>query len=566
MKSFRIPLALALLLLCCTAGLIWWNRPVPIDMATYAPADALVYLETNSVPQFAQTIETSELWKYFASQVGIRTKLVDSYWVTLARTGLAPVESVVFARAQLALVMVGLRSSEQGDVLTIRPEAALIVETHTSNWRIKPAAVDAIRRLSKHSFGESNCLERASGSTHYIECSAGANDRRIVGAIDGSVVIIGNGTNAVEHCVQVRRGVRPSLQTNGEMRQLRENMAAASALSFGYVSSANAGNIFSWTAPLLLGGARVDRQMEQLLATSASKIIRSVAWTSRGSTNGIEDRYIFSLEPEVVAHLQAAFEPAPLGDFWKFVPQETESLTIYHQNNPTGAWMAFNSALGLKLDAVSAVVVSSVLRASLVGYGIENPSEILPLFTSPVATLRANSNDETSVLIARLTSSSQLRQIVQKELGSKIQFIEGRNSEADLSREFAAILHEGFVIMGRTASVKSWLDGMKGVKHMSSLAGDFEKLRSDGTVAITTYAADAQRVNGFIATLAALRGTPLSAEQRAKLNAETEGSVYSITETSLTPIGIERRTRSPFGQVSTLASLLQTESKDVSAR
>ena len=44
---------------------------------------------------------------------------------------------------------------------------------------------------------------------------------------------------------------------------------------------------------------------------------------------------MFSLEPEVIERLKPAFGPstAATGDFWKLIPHETNSLTIYHQND-----------------------------------------------------------------------------------------------------------------------------------------------------------------------------------------------------------------------------------------
>ena len=264
---------------------------------------------------------------------------------------------------------------------------------------------------------------------------------------------------AVQHCLEVRRGMRPSLKTDVEMQKLRETMQSQSALSFGYISSSNVAKIFSWAAPLLMGKAPGDRQLEGLLSTSASKIFRAVAWTSRGSSLGIEDQYMFSLEPEVIERLKPAFGPstAATGDFWKLIPHETNSLTIYHQNDLLNAWTALNSAASFKLDAVSAVVFGSILRSALASYGIDNPSEILPALGSPVATMRPQATDETSVLIARTPDASRIRQILEKQAGNNIQILEGRQHTPDSNREFAAVFDEGCVVIGRSNTVSSWI-------------------------------------------------------------------------------------------------------------
>ena len=64
---------------------------------------------------------------------------------------------MLFARAQIALVVVGLTTSEENDTLKVRPEVAIIAETHTSRWRTKPAAVEAVKHLANFVYGASMC-------------------------------------------------------------------------------------------------------------------------------------------------------------------------------------------------------------------------------------------------------------------------------------------------------------------------------------------------------------------------------------------------------------------------
>jgi hypothetical protein len=45
-----------------------------------------------------------------------------------------------------------------------------------------------------------------------------------------------------------------------------------------------------------------------------------------------------------------------------------------------------------------------------------------------------------------------------------------------------------------------------------------------------------------------------------RLKSDSDGSVFSITETKLNSTGIERTTRSSFGLFSTLVSLAQSDS------
>ena len=561
MKRLRLLLTIVVLLILVVATLLWWNRPGRVDMAAYAPADSVVYLEFNSLTDLARAIEENNIWKALAPVVGTNPKLLNAWSVGAARAGFAPAQSVVLTRAQFALVMVGLNSIEEGDTLRIRPEVALIVETHTSNWRIKSLAVTTIKQLAAHAYGQSNCVERASSDVHYVECSSTLNDRKLVGAINGSVVIVGNALRAVENSLEVRRGVRPSLLTDPDLQRLRQNLHSDSALSFGHISSANVAKIFSFAGPLLMGQPPGDRQLEQVLATSAQKILRAIAWTSRSQPGGIEDQYLFSLEPEVRTRVEPAFKAtATADDFWKFVPQAVETLSIYDQQDPSNAWAAINGVVSYKLDAVSAVMFASLLRVSLTVYGIEKPNEVLPLLRSPLATMRARADAVSSVLVARTTDTLQLQQALRNQFAGQIQILEDPKNDPKSDSEFVAVLVPGYVAIGKTASVKIWLEEIRGQNGQSSIANEFQRLQSRSGAAITTYSNDDARVNNFVSTLASFRGTALSPKQVDDLKTATEHSYFSISETSLNSNGLERKTRSSFGQFSTLLSLVQADS------
>ncbi|HEU0048368.1 MAG TPA: hypothetical protein VFQ43_12275, partial [Nitrososphaera sp.] len=63
MKLFRRLLTFALVLLVVAASWLWWNRPKKTDMAAYAPADSLAYVESNNLIDVAATITNTDAWK-----------------------------------------------------------------------------------------------------------------------------------------------------------------------------------------------------------------------------------------------------------------------------------------------------------------------------------------------------------------------------------------------------------------------------------------------------------------------------------------------------------------------
>ena len=559
MKALRRLLTVLSLLLLSAVGFVWLNRSVRVDMAGYVPADSLVYIEFNSLTDLAKTIEQNETWKSVATAIGSDSKLIDPFWITMARTGVAPVRSVAFARAQMAVVLLGVNSIQEGDTLKIRPEVALVVETHTANWRIRSSAIEAVKTLSNYAYGQSNCSERTA-EAYFVECSSSTTGRKLVGAIDGTVVIVANSDNAVRACLDVRSGFRPSLRTDVELARVRDQVRADGALSFGYVSSANVAKIFSWAAPLLMGKAPGDTQLEELLARSAGKILKAIAWTSRASSGTVEDRYLFTLDADVLQRLQPAFTTTSVStdEIWKYVPATVEQLTFYEFNDALAALTAMNSAVASKLDAVSSIMFSSLLRSSLSVYGIDKPGDILPLLSSPLVTLRAHSTDESSVLLARTIDQNRLRHALQSQVvEGGLQIVDGVNSSDIGNQQFSAVLLDGYVVIGKSESIRSWLDAIRS-NEGNARPSRFKQWQPAGGSVTVTYANDQSRVNSFVSAVAAMRGKPLSPEQTTVVADKTK-DCSSLTESKLNGSGIERLTRSSFGQLSTLLALVQSD-------
>ncbi|HSL56069.1 MAG TPA: hypothetical protein VK868_16825 [Pyrinomonadaceae bacterium] len=558
MKFLRPLLALVLLAILLFGVWLWWSYPRTVDMADYAPANSIVYVEFNNLAAVAHAIQNSEVWQAAAPITQSKPATQNRFMTAAARAGIGPLPAVLFARAQVALVVVDLSTSEENDTLKVRPEVAIIAETHTSRWRTKPAAVEAVKHLANFVYGASMCSERTADA-EYIECSIAGGERKIVGAVDGTLVVVGNSDNAVRSCLEVRRGVRPSIHSDTELVKVRSNVTSNNTLGFGYISPANSAKLFSWAAPLLLRQAPGNQQLEQLLAVSAGKVLRGVAWTANASPHGIEDRFLFSLEPGVVSRLQPAFETAERDEnFWKLVPEGFESLTIYRNKAPATAWNSLDKAVSYKLDAVPAVLFGSLLQSSLGVYGIENPKEVLPALSPPLVTLKPSSGAEGSILVARVSDEERLRRSLAEVFHSdKGEIIEGLASNPDSNKEFTAVFADGYVLLGKTENMRAGLEALR-----QNAAGDKKELQQSAqqsSAPIVTYANDEARVNNFISTLLTLQGRQLSSDEVAKLQDTLRREGFASTETRLNAFGIERTTRSAFGQFSTFVSLLQPD-------
>jgi hypothetical protein len=563
MKFLRIIVIVVCLALLLGAAWLWWSWPGKVDMAAYAPADSLVYLEFNSLTDIANAIQQNDTWRALAPALGNKAAFGSRWWHSAIRAGIGPTDSVIFARAQASLVVTGLNSVEEAETLRVRPDAALLIETHTAHWRVKSAAVEAVKRLATFAYGQASCNERKA-EADFVECASPQGERKIVAAIDGSLVVISNSESAVRNCLEVRHGLRPSLQTDAELLKVRRGISSNKSLAFGYVSSTNSARLFSWAAPMLLGKAPGDQQLEQVLSSSATKILRGVAWSSESASGGIEDRYLFSLEPAVVARLGPAFQTGNAAEeFWKLVPDSSQSLTIYRSQNPQTAWNALDQAVAYKLDALSAIVFSSLLKSGLAVYGVENPKELLTTLSSPLVTVRPNAGAEGSVFIGHILNQEQLRRTLTQQITSSGhgQILEGTKVDPDLKKELTAVIVDDYLVLGKTENVQACLNAIRRgeVANATASQKQISHFAPQSEAPILTYANDEKRLSSFVSVISSLRTAPLSQQESEALKTVIRNSSFSATETNLASNGIERKTRSAFGQFSTLLSLLQQD-------
>jgi hypothetical protein len=565
MKLLRLLVLLTCLVLLVIVS-IWWNWPHKVDMAAYAPADALVYIELNSIPDVTKAIKQGEVFKTASSVAGVNSNNESSWTVWAARAGLAPAQAVVFARAQMALVVVDIDRQANGDALRVKPEAALIVETQTAKWRMKSVALENVKQLAQFAYGATDCTERSSDS-QYIECVAAGGSRKILAAIDGTTVIIGNSERAVQSCLAVRRGQRPKLSDDSEFTSTRTSLKDESSLAFGYVSQTNAARLVSLGIPLLVGKEPGDSQFENLLSDSAAKILRGIAWTSKANAGMIEDHYQIALDQAVTKRLDPVFQIAgnENDEMWQLVPNAFRAVSIYRSSEPQAAWMSLNSSLAMKLDAVSTVLIASLLKSSLASYGVENPKDFLAAMAAPLVTIRlALGND--SLLLGRVKNEEQLRKaLADFMVDDKGQILNGLEHQPNRAKEFTALFTSGFVVLGKTENILVYLDQLKNKEMIPPARAQSLTLSKHPGAAVITYSNEDDSVRSVITAITRLNRRPLSDAGFQEIDKRL-GSIVSCTESRLNENGIDRRTISAFGQFGNLLSLAVADSSTSNKR
>ena len=540
MSIFHRVLLVVLLILCLALIWVWLNRPQRVDMAASAPASALIYLESNSLMAVADGITATDTWKLVKPLIG-ETK---SEWPSartrrfVAFTGIGPTTSVILARAQVAMVMLDLGAREEADTMTVKPEAALLIETHTSKRRIKSTVEQALQTFAERFYERPTLRRTVIDGDEFLVWSAANNNRQIVAVIDDSLVIVANSDRAVKACLEARRGLRPSLNNGPELQQMKNSLSADGALAFGFVPPSHAPELLALATPVALGRAPGGAQIDELVARSAARILSAAAWSAKVVDGAIEDHYLFTLKPAVVSRMRPMFQSSQQSlTSNAFVPADVQSVTVYSFKQPDQTWRELQTTLSSQLDTLSAVLVTSVLKSGLTPYGIDDPEKFLRLVGPEVLTLRLKANESSSVLIAQVRDESGLKELF-KNPSPKL---------PDDGRELTVQYQSGYVLMGSSEDVQRCVraNSEQKLKHFGG----------DPTSPIVTYSDDSQRVADFIFAVARAQNTSPKINDVSALQQNNQ-LPYAMTETSLSEVGLARRTRSPLGQFSALVPLL----------
>lgn len=563
MKLIRRFLTVALVLTLIAAGWLWWSRPQKIDMANYAPADALAYLESNRPVDIAASIVNTDAWK----ALGPLLQPTGGEWPGWLRlwtvwTGLGPTQIVIFARAQMAIVVLDLGLTNQNETLIVKPEAAIIIETHTSEQRTKPTVEQALSQFAEKAYPQHTFQKSYIGGTEFLVWTASTGARQIVAAIEGSMVVVGNSERAVRTCLDVRAGQRPSLRDDPELQQMRHHLAADRALAFGFVSSSNAARLLSLSGPLLFGTSPGGLQLDSLIAGSAPKLLRGVGWSSHEYRGGIEDRFLFSLQPTLVARLRPLFQAtSERTQALKILPDNVHSLTLYRFHDPAGTWKVFESAVSAHLDTLSSVVFASLLKSALSPYGIDEAELFLSLVGPELMTVRLKQDAQRALLVAYVRDETRLRELLIKPMKQGFRSDWPRKDEVMEvpGTQSALSLSSGYLLAGSSEDVRRCIQTTARITPTT-----MEKLEHfvplTGSANIVTYTNDADRVRNFIEAISRAKGSSLKRGGTLDLNLMIDEIPYCATETTLGDNGLERKTRSSFGQFSTLLPLLFPDS------
>jgi hypothetical protein len=561
MTFVRKALIVVCLLAVAVAAWLWWSRPVRVNMAAYVPADSIVYAEADSIPDIVNAITSTEAWRELAQASGVETNAGGGGRLTrwMSFTGLGPSDAVVLARAQVAVTIIGFEAVEESEAtLKFTPRAALVAETHTSEWRVKSALEKLVGNFARRSFGAPSVERKEVDGVEFVTWSAQGERRKIVTAVDGSVAVVGNDESAVRACLDVRRGARPSLASNEQLKEMRVRLHSDGALAFGFAPQGSAAKAAEVFAPYFVGGIADNTHVQSVLATVLPQLINqtlgSFGWSARAGGGRIEDDYFLSLNGNMAERLRAplASDTGASEGATGLLPQGVYQVSRYNLRNPELAWRAFGAALSSQTDVSSATFITFALEALLKPLGIEKPREFLLACGPEIVTARLDEMSERKVLVVRVLDRDSLARQMRAHLGRGAQTERAGDVELLISADAeigAASFVGDYLLLGSEDDVRACIAARAAGRALSDDEAFKASWRSlfDETAFARTLTDERDSAASVINALARRPDSNAARADQSKPDASHARRVYGVSETRLADGGFEKKTRSPFG-------------------
>lgn len=569
MISLRKLLVLAIVLVAIAAAWLWWNHPQKADMAGYVPADALVYLEADNLPEIVEGLSRTDAWKALAPPAGIRSDIGQIGWLSRlsAWTGIGSAEAVALSRAQVAIAVLSLEAADAGETLKIKPRYGVVAETHMSEWRTRSAVENQIGDFARRAYRSPAVERKKIDDIEFITWKAPAGDRQIVAAVMGSVAVIGTDENSVRTILAVRRGERPSLAGNQLLEEMRARVEGRRAEAFGYVSPQGAAQLLEVGLAAYAGQISNNPQIQGAIASRlpqlTNKILGGAGWSTRFVDGAVEDRYYLALQNGVAERLRDPLAAAPASnlDASKLLPPETYRLTRYNYRDPSAAWRGLNAAISSQLDALGALSVSILLKAALQPYGIDDPESFLSAIGPQIVTASLSNEGSSTVTIVEVKDEKALRAFVMKRLGAKARTEKIGDAELLVSRDEergAASFVAGHLLTGSEANVRACLNARAQNQTLDTTNQFKQSLliasNDTGATSVITFTDDAAAAQNVIAAIASQPAARARAFNDQEVGRVLQQLPYTVSQTNLVEGGFEKRTRSAFGQFGTLVS------------
>ena len=422
-KRHRFRIVILLLIVAAVSAWFYGNRPTHADLSAWAPADSLAFVEINDLAAVGGGLEQTKAWKVFGPLLGSPAHLAPNrWWTRLARwTGIGSADALLFARAQVAIVLNGAEGAENGSTLVIKPLLTFIIDTHTSQWRMRAAVERHLEDLARKNFGNPVALRKQIQGVELQEWQSEDASRRIVAAFVNTTVVVANDESSVLHSIEATVGRRATLKDDPELQRMRQATEVPNPAAFGFLSQTGVKSLlqaYILNAENRRGVSDDSLTKARLFADTFGGLVKHAGWTAKFIDGEVEDHCSIGLADGVTDKLRVSLVPdrgPDLTELW-FVPPDVHSFSIYKFHDGASVWTDLNAVVSSHADLVGAIAARPLLRNLLKTYGIDDPDSFSRGIGTRVQTIRLE-EDSPAVLIADVFDRPALEKAVKERLG-----------------------------------------------------------------------------------------------------------------------------------------------------
>jgi hypothetical protein len=565
-RTRRARLLFVLLPVALVAAWLFWSRAGRTDMATYAPADCLAFVEANDLTEVAQGIQGTQAWRLLAGPVGAPSRLLPNRWLLrLARwTGIGSAEAILLVRAQVAIVFTGAEASQAGSTLTVKPLATFVVETHTTQRRMRPTIEEHIEELARRVYGQPVLSRKQIDGVDLSEWSSADGSRHIVAAFADTAAIVGNDEPSVLHCLEARRGKRAALAGEKQVDELRKKVGSSQANVFGFISKAGMKSLLEAFALYRAGSSSDAVTFSRIFSETVGNLVDGLGWSSRFVDGMFEDRCSITLSQGVADKLRGSFVPEDrlaLSEL-PFVPPDAHAVSLYHFRDVEGVWRDLNSIVASHADLIGAIAARPMLRGLLKPYGIDDADTFVHASGTRIQTIRLEENSP-SVLVTDALDRQGLRKVALQRLGPKPKTESVGEFELMLSStdNWAVSLSNNQFLSGPAEAVRRCLQAKT---QSESLTSTDAFRRSERLVDISlpitvlTFSSDQHASISFVELFSEHERSAFSSSATA-IDEASHSLPLAVSVVILRDTALEWTSRSSFGTVGSLLVTLTPE-------
>ena len=534
-------------------------------MSAYVPAESLAFIEVNDLVGVANGITETEAWRVLAPPLGAPSQLVPYSWsIKFARwTGIGSAEALLLARSQFGLFFTQAQATESANTLTIKPLAALVIETHTSQRRMKAVVEKHVDQFARRSFGEASIARKQIDGVELVQWRSADNSRQLILAVVDTVAIVGNDESVVLRCIEVRRGRQPSLASNQQLQTMKQQLRGSQAALFGFVPKAGVKAVIQAWAFARAGNAADGAAVAPLISNAFGNLIDGFAWTSRFDQAGTEDQCRVALAQGVSQPLSDDLTPEPISDKlnFSFVPAGAISVTSYQLRNPASFWRELNAVVSSRSDALMAVASRPLLKALLEPYGITDPDSFFAAIGPRLQLVRLDSATP-AVLIAQTFDKPALRKLAEQRLGRQPKSERFDDTEILVGSDGWSFAFAGeYFVTGPADAVRRCLDA-KARGQSIATNSSFTRARSTVDVSLPivslTLVPDGPTAISFVELFSSKERSAFSTNA-ASFQQSADSLPYSVSVTMMKGDAVEWSSRSSFGLLGSLFTAFAPE-------